>query len=162
MDEMILKFLKAYKKLDELCKQVLSSDRGISEYIDQMQSEGENCSKIHGWNSDLKRLKRMRWMRNQLVHDADSFDTLKVTKEDISYLKEFRSRILNCEDPFSLLYNSKKSSNNIGFNEPVFCDVEEDDAFENSNDEKIQQILKVFLMIITISVLIGLFLFFLN
>ena len=36
MDNMILEFLEAYKSLDELCQQILSSDRGISEYIDEM------------------------------------------------------------------------------------------------------------------------------
>lgn len=108
MDDMILIFLKTYKKLDELCKQVLSSTRGISEYIDQMQSECKNSSKVPNWDNDLKELKRLRWIRNQLVHDADSFDTLNITKEDISYLNEFRSRILNCEDPFAQLRNIEK------------------------------------------------------
>ena len=108
MDDMILIFLKTYKKLDELCKQVLSSTRGISEYIDQMQSECGNYSKVPNWDKDLNELKRLRWIRNQLVHDADSFDTLDITKEDISYLNEFRSRILNREDPFALLRNIEK------------------------------------------------------
>lgn len=31
----ILEFLENYKKLDELCRQILSSDRGVSEYIDE-------------------------------------------------------------------------------------------------------------------------------
>lgn len=39
MDNMILEFLEAYKSPDELCKQILSSDRGISEYIDEMERE---------------------------------------------------------------------------------------------------------------------------
>ena len=42
MEDMILIFFLLYKKLDELCKQVLSSTRGISEYIDQTQSECKN------------------------------------------------------------------------------------------------------------------------
>ena len=110
MNDVILKFLQEYKKLDELCKQILSSTRGISEYIDQMQSECRNHSKVPNWNNDLKELKRLRWIRNQLVHDTDSFDTLEVSKEDISYLKEFRSRILHCEDPFSLLHKLEQHS----------------------------------------------------
>lgn len=168
MDDIILRFLKDYKKLDELCKQVLGSDRGISEYIDQMQSEGKGCSKVPNWDNDLKELKRLRWMRNRLVHDADSFDMLTVTNEDIFYLKEFRSRILNCEDPFALLRNSKITSKHSNmsakFEGPVFVDNEEDYIFEKSNDTKTKKnsIVKVLLVVIVFLILIFFFKFILS
>lgn len=168
MDEIILEFLKAYKKLDELCKQVLGSDRGISEYIDQMQSEGKGCSKVPNWDNDLKEVKRLRWMRNRLVHDADSFDMLTVTNEDISYLKEFRSRILSCEDPFALLRNSKKPSKHSNISArvegPAFVYDEEDYIVKKSNDTKIQQnsMVKVFFAVIVFLALIFFFEFFLS
>ena len=158
MDDIILKFLKAYKKLDELCKQVLGSSRGISEYIDQMQNEGEDCSQIPNWYNDLKELKRLRWIRNRLVHDADSFDMLTITKEDISYLKEFRSRILECEDPFALLRNSQKTikcSNGRAKNgETEFV---EDDVFGEFNNRKLWKFLAVEVFLVGIVILIMIF-----
>lgn len=39
MNNKIMEFLETYQQLDELCRQILSSDRGISEYIDEMDYE---------------------------------------------------------------------------------------------------------------------------
>ncbi len=54
---MILEFLKAYKNLDELCRQILSSDRGVSEYIDEMSNESQGY-RVAGWEGDYKKLKK--------------------------------------------------------------------------------------------------------
>lgn len=102
----ILKFLENYKNLDQLCRQLLSSDRGVSEYIDEMSNERQGY-RIAGWERDYKKLKKMRWIRNRLVHDTDSFEDHLVSIEDIEWLHTFYCRILNCTDPFSLLHQSK-------------------------------------------------------
>lgn len=39
MNNLNWEFFEAYKRLDELCKQILLNDRGISEYIDEMSNE---------------------------------------------------------------------------------------------------------------------------
>ena len=103
----ILEFLEEYKNLDELCKQILSSDKGISEYIDEMEKEYEAKFKVSCWEKDYKRLKKMRWIRNKLVHEPNSFSDELIHKEDIEWLHTFRSRILECSDPYSLLYRTK-------------------------------------------------------
>ena len=115
MNDNILLFLEAYKDLDELCKQTLSSEKGISQYIDEMKMESTNHPEIPGWNSDYQELKRLRWIRNQLVHEPDSFRNIQVMPEDIKWLNDFRLRILKCYDPFSLLYQVKntKTANNM-------------------------------------------------
>lgn len=43
MDNNILEFLEAYKSFDELCKQILSSNQGVTEYINEMKV-GKKCS----------------------------------------------------------------------------------------------------------------------
>ena len=106
MENIILEFLEAYKSLDELCKQILSSDRGISTYIDEMEQESQGYAKVNCWEKDYKRLKKMRWIRNQLVHETNSFHDNLINIEDVEWLKIFRSRIMECTDPFSLLYKS--------------------------------------------------------
>lgn len=108
MDSDILEFLEAYKSLDELCKQILSSDKGISEYIAEMEYENQGRMLVVRWEQDYKRLKEMRWIRNQLVHETNSFQENLISEEDIEWLKDFRDRIMKGTDPFSLLYQSRK------------------------------------------------------
>lgn len=127
----ILEFLKIYKKLDELCRQILSSDRGVSEYIDEMSNESQGY-RIAGWENDYKKLKKMRWIRNRLVHETDSFEDDIVNVEDIQWLHIFYCRIMECTDPFSLLHQSenierktdkrkKGSEINLSRNKPSFA-----------------------------------------
>ena len=110
MNNNILEFLEAYKSLDDLCKQILSNDRGISQYIDEMNHEGLGPKKVDCWEKDYRQLKKMRWIRNQLVHEIYSFQEDLINTEDIEWLLTFRSRIMECTDPFSLLYQSQNST----------------------------------------------------
>lgn len=102
----VLDFLEAYKKLDELCKQILSSEKGVSQYIEEMENEGFSRRNIRNWDNDYQKLKDMRRIRNQLAHEVDSFDQSLFSEKDIDWLKDFRSRILEQADPFSLLHQS--------------------------------------------------------
>ncbi len=104
----ILEFLEKYKNLDELCKQILSSDRGVSEYIDEMSKESRGY-RIAGWERDYKQLKRLRWIRNRLVHESGSFEAHLVKIEDIQWLHTFYLRIMECKDPFSILHQFEKN-----------------------------------------------------
>lgn len=109
MSNIILEFLEAYKSLDELCKQILSSDSGISKYIDEMSNERQGYMMVDCWEKDYKQLKKMRWIRNRLVHETNSFEDNLINVEDIEWLKTFRSRIMGCTDPFSLLYQTRNT-----------------------------------------------------
>lgn len=111
MNNLNWEFFEAYKRLDELCKQVLLSDRGISEYIKEMENEGQVY--VGGWERDYKQLKRMRWLRNQIAHEADTIEKNIVTMQDIEWLKEFHVRIMECKDPFSLLNLGKNANKKI-------------------------------------------------
>ncbi len=104
MNDIILEFLEAYKSLDELCKQILASNRGISEYIDAMNTEQRGKRVIASWEKDYAQLKQLRWKRNRLVHEINSFEDNVVGIEDVEWLKNFRTRIIERTDPFSLLY----------------------------------------------------------
>lgn len=112
MNNMILEFLEAYKSLDELCKQILSSESGISRYIDEMSSEKQGHMMVDCWEKDYKQLKKMRWIRNRLVHETNSFEDSLINMEEIEWLKNFRSRIMECTDPFSLLYQIRNTKRN--------------------------------------------------
>lgn len=94
MNNLILEYLEAYKSLDMLCRQVLESDRGVSEYIDEMSNERQGEMLVAGWEKDYKQLKRLRWIRNQLVHDVNSFQNNLIDARDVEWLKTFQSRIM--------------------------------------------------------------------
>ena len=117
MSNKILEFLEAYKSLDELCKQILSSEKGISEYIDEMSKEQQAHLKVFCWENDYKQLKRMRWIRNRLVHETNSFEDNLITMEDIEWLQDFRSRIMKCTDSYSLLYQSRNVKRKAAVNQ---------------------------------------------
>lgn len=130
-----LEFLKIYIKLDELCKQVLSSDRGVSEYIDEMDKESQGYQ-IAGWKADYKKLKQMRWIRNRLVHETDSFENELAKVEDIEWLHKFYCRIMECSDPFSLLYqlNNKNRKTSTQGNCPEIHFLTNDEIAPQNND----------------------------
>ena len=70
--------------------------------------ESQGYQVIAGWERDYKQLKRMRWIRNRLVHETNSFEDDLVDVKDIEWLQTFYCRIIECTDPFSLLYQSDK------------------------------------------------------
>ena len=116
MENNILNFLEAYKSLDEICKQILSTDKGISDYIDEMSNNSRIGLSIVNWEKDYKKLKKVRWIRNQLVHEKDSFQDNLVTLEDIKWLQNFRTRIIKCKDPIALLYQTQRILQSTGKN----------------------------------------------
>ena len=109
MNNIETEFLNSYKKLDNLCKQILSSDTGISSYISEMEDERSGKYVIQGWDTDFRKLKELRHLRNQLVHDT-SFSSGMISEADIEWLDDFYSRILNLKDPFAHLHNYQNHS----------------------------------------------------
>ena len=145
MNDIILHFLEAYKYLDELCKQIFSSDVGVTKYIEEMEKETQGHFLIKDWDNDYKKLKHMRWLRNQLVHDANSFQKNIVCTDDIEWLKQFESRIINCTDSFSLLNQSRNQNNEINTVYKNTTEITNDD-----DKEKIQDFIFLVIMIVIV------------
>lgn len=94
-------FLQKYKELDNLCKDLLNSERGVSSYIENM----EQCAysrKIAGWEEDYKNLKKYRYIRNRIVHENNADEATLCSKADEVWIEDFYDRILHCEDPLAL------------------------------------------------------------
>lgn len=70
MLELNIEFQEQYKRLDKLCKDMYSSDEGVSTYIKIMDATpySEQCT-VYNWDTVFKQLKHIRWMRNQLAHE---------------------------------------------------------------------------------------------
>ena len=98
MDRLNIEFLENYKKLDALLKDVFSSREGISAYISEM----ENKRIISEWPTFYKRLKHMRWLRNQLAHEYGTLDSQLCTNDDVEWIKKFYNDVFNTNDPLSI------------------------------------------------------------
>ncbi len=101
-------FMNAYKHLEKLCGEILNDDRRISAYIDEMASIHDGSYKVVNWDTDLKRLKHYRWIRNQIAHEPDCQEELLYNSTDIAWLNNFYSRIMNQTDPLALYAKASK------------------------------------------------------
>lgn len=95
-------FIDSYKHLEKLCGEVLSDDRRVSAYIDEMLNTPNGSYYVRTWESDLKNLKHYRWVRNQISHEPGCTEQNMCEPEDEVWLNEFYSRIMNGTDPLTL------------------------------------------------------------
>lgn len=110
MQELDDKFFKEYKRLDKLCSEILSCQNGVSEYILQMERTSSGQYKIPSWNEDYKKLKHLRWVRNQIAHDTSSYMISEET--DLLEVIDFYNRIMNQNDPLAQLRKVEELSRN--------------------------------------------------
>ena len=91
-------FLSLYIKVDKFIKDAYSSNEGVSEYIRQMEINcGKGYTYVQSWQTDYNELKRVRRLRNQLVHD----DVFEVEEEDYNWLEYFYNRLFTADDPMA-------------------------------------------------------------
>ncbi len=95
-------FIDEFKHLEKICNEIYGDQHGVTLYINEMESKSFMSTRgIEDWDSNLKYLTRVRHIRNNLVHESD-YD-IDYTEDDIAFMRDFYDRILNQEDPLSLL-----------------------------------------------------------
>ena len=83
---------------------MFSSQSGISQYITEMERNPfHSRSAVPLWDEDYRRLKRVRWMRNQIAHTASATDC---NENDVAWLGEFHIWLLEQRGPLALLWKS--------------------------------------------------------
>ena len=101
-DSLLKEFIDEYKHLEKLCSEIYGQQHGISQYISDMeQTPLYTAGKISGWDGDLNNLKRVRHLRNKMVHDVDDYDSV-YEPEDLEFLRTFYQRIISQNDPLAL------------------------------------------------------------
>lgn len=70
MKELNTDFYDEYKRLDKFCRDMFSGQDG-AEYIKQMENNALYRYYVPTWDEDLRQLKRMRHLRNQLAHEVE-------------------------------------------------------------------------------------------
>ena len=105
-------FFEAYKRLAKLCSEMYACNNGVSEYISEMErlsSQGKH--RVPSWNNDYMMLKHVRWVRNQIAHESDSYQISE--PEDLEFVQDFRSRIFSGNDPLTLLRKAIESKDSL-------------------------------------------------
>ncbi len=95
-------FMEAYKRLDNLCKDLFESETGVTPYINNLEYILNTGSQPINAYSDYKQLKHYRYIRNQIVHENNANETNMCDKNDTLWIEQFHQRILNQTDPISL------------------------------------------------------------
>lgn len=97
-----------FKRVDAICRDMFSSQRGVSEYIEQMEREfAYGKQRIPLWERDYRSLKRVRWLRNQIAHEMTATDC---TTDDVKYLQAFHDRLLHQKDPLAVLRKARRAA----------------------------------------------------
>lgn len=96
-----------FKRVDRICRDMFSSQRGVSEYIEQMEQDfAYGRQRIPSWERDYRSLKRVRWLRNQIAHEMTATDC---AVDDVEYLQDFHDRLLCQQDPLAVLRRTRQA-----------------------------------------------------
>ena len=110
MGQISMMFFEKFKDLEKVCNEIYGKTGGVTEYISEMEKTSQyDSERIPGWSVDLKELKRVRHIRNNMAHEG-SFDSAECTEEDVAFLDSFHNRIFKAEDPLALKRKLKKST----------------------------------------------------
>ena len=114
MDNINTLFFEEYKRADKLCCEIYNSDKGITSYIDDMQNESSSYKKdVPEWYTCLETLQKLRYKRNILAHEADTFDIDMIDESELEFIKEFRKSLLERSDPIAKLEKIKQEKKSI-------------------------------------------------
>lgn len=110
MRELDNEFFEEYKLLDKLCREMFGSEKGVGEYINQMELlAAQGRRNVSSWDGDYKRLKRWRWLRNQLAHSESAI----CEEEDLVQLQEFYDSIFATKDPLAILRKEERRKESL-------------------------------------------------
>lgn len=96
-----MSFMETYKRLDALCRDLCSADKGVTAYIECMDSCQVLRFRPESWQQDYNRLKHYRYIRNQIAHVSGATEEALCTVDDEQWLADFYQRILTEADPLA-------------------------------------------------------------
>jgi hypothetical protein len=100
-----------FKRLDKLLRESRGTERGVSDYIDEMRSvPAFERDYFPRWKQDLDGLWRCRHIRNKLAHEDVSERISLCRQEDIEFLRSFYDRVRNGRDPLAQLGRARRQT----------------------------------------------------
>ena len=112
MTDVEMRFFDEYKKLDALCKDMYAFEKGVTDYLNNMEENfQQGTHTVRGWDRDYRAIKRLRHIRKLIGHQTGSSGC---TEADFNDLQRIHLRFLQHEDPLLLLekaeYNAEKDA----------------------------------------------------
>ena len=109
MRDLNIDFMDLYKSVDRFIRDAYSSTEGVSEYIRQMeQYDFKGRRYVTTWGADYDKLKRLRWIRNQLSHEV-GYDSDICEDADYDWLETFSHRLYSTNDPLSVMNKAENA-----------------------------------------------------
>lgn len=109
MRDLNIDCMDLYKRVDRFIRDANSSTEGVSEYIRQMeQNDFKGRRYVATWGADYDKLKRLRWIRNQLSHDV-GYDSDICEDADYDWLETFSHRLYSANDPLSAMNKAENA-----------------------------------------------------
>lgn len=94
--------VEEFGRLEQLCNQIYGENHGVTSYIDDMDNLSASARyKVDNWDYYHKGLKEVRHKRNKLSHGEVSFSENYAEPEDIEFISDFYTLIMNSTDPIS-------------------------------------------------------------
>lgn len=104
MDNLNYLFYEEFTKLNRLCTTIYQMEDGVAGYIAEMggisNTYGEMVPK---WGEDFEVLCRCHMTYCTLTQSADAFRECLTGQEDVDWVKDLCSRIMERKDPLALL-----------------------------------------------------------
>lgn len=109
MRDLNIGFMDLYKSVDRLIRDAYFSTEGISEYLRQMeQNDFKGRRYVATWGADYDKLKRLRWIRNQLSHEV-GYDSDICEDTDYDWLEAFSHRLYSANDPLATMNKAENA-----------------------------------------------------
>ena len=109
MRDLNIDFMDMYKSVDRFIRDAYSSTEGVSEYIRHMeQNDFKGRRYVATWGADYDKLKRLRWIRNQLSHEV-GYDSDICEDADYDWLEVFNQRLYSSNDPLSAMNKAENA-----------------------------------------------------
>lgn len=102
-------FMNSYKRLDNLCRDM--NGVGITNYIKDMENALDGAFYVSGWQDDYLKLKKYRYIRNQIAHENYANESNMCSDADATWLENFYQRIMIQDDPIALYYKATRNQN---------------------------------------------------
>lgn len=101
-------FIDSYKHLEKLCGEIMNDEKKVTAYINEMRKILDGSYFVEEWDEDLNKLKKYRDIRNKIVHDPECMEDNMSKPEDVYWLEDFYSRIINQQNLLSLYYKNSR------------------------------------------------------
>lgn len=104
MDNQNYLFYEEFTKLNQICVAIYQMENGVRDYIAEMAGVSSTYWEIvPHWKEDLDQLYRYHMAYSALAQSSDAFQEYLCTREDVDWLAQFRTRIMDRKDPLALL-----------------------------------------------------------